>query len=80
MENIEIRQNSYWMLDGDEDDEDAKMVALCSECAQKERKGWFWDGKRLGYGDYDLFCKNCGSTINLRKNNVENQTDNKNQQ
>ena len=72
-----IRENSYWILDGEDDD--AKIFAICSKCAQKERKGWFWDGKRLGYGDYDLFCKYCGNTINLRKNNVENEINNKTQ-
>ena len=77
MNEVEVRENSYWLIDGEGDE--AKMTAICVTCAQKERKGWFWEGKRLGYGDYDLFCKDCGATINLRKNNVENKTDNKGQ-
>jgi hypothetical protein len=70
-----IKQNSYWILDGE--GEDAKMNALCEMCAKKERKGWFWEGKVLGYGDYDLFCKSCKNAIYLRDNNAE--TTNKNQ-
>ena len=72
-----IKQNSYWFVDGE--GEDAKVCATCEFCAKKEQKGWFWEGKRLGYGDYDLFCKICGDTIYLRENNA-NKTTNKDQQ
>lgn len=69
-----IIQNSYWYLEGSGDD--AVTCAICELCAEKEQKGWFWDGKRLGYGDYDLSCKVCGNIIYLRDNNA-NKTDNK---
>lgn len=68
--NETIKENSYLFLLGD--GEEAKMAALCELCAKKEQKGWFWDGKRLGYGDYDLFCNSCGNTIYLRKKDDKN--------
>jgi hypothetical protein len=73
--NDTIKENSYLFLLGE--GEDAKMAALCELCAKKEQKGWFWDGKRLGYGDYDLFCSSCGNTIYLRKK--DDKISNKNQ-
>lgn len=71
-----IQEDSYWFSDGE--GEGAVMVAMCLTCSKKQNKGWFWDGKRLGYGDYDLFCHYCGNAINIRKN--EDKTDNKNEQ
>ena len=35
----------------------------------EQQKGWFWDGKNLGYGDYDLFCNECNNAIYLRNKN-----------
>ena len=66
-----IQENCYIFLLETETDkkEDAKMAALCEICAKKQQKGWFWEGKRLGYGDYDLFCDSCKNAIYLRKNN-----------
>lgn len=64
-ENATIQENSYLFLLGEDDE--AKVVALCEICAKKEQKGWFWDGKTLGYGDYDLFCNSCGNAIYMRK-------------
>ena len=75
-QNSLIVQDSYWFINGE--DEDATVSALCVVCSKKENKGWVWQGTRLGYGDYDLFCKSCGNAIHLRKENVENKTDNKN--
>lgn len=71
-----ILQDSYWFINGDNDE--AVVSALCVMCAKKEQKGWFWHGTKLGYGDYDLFCKSCGNAIHLREQNVKNQTNNKN--
>jgi hypothetical protein len=61
-----IVQDSYWFLEGEEDD--AVVKAMCTLCAKKARKGWFWEG-RLGYGDYDLFCSVCGNAIHMRGTN-----------
>lgn len=61
MENS-IKENSYWILKEDE------IVAICETCAKKNQEGWFWDGKRLGYGDYDLFCSDCKNAIYIRSN------------
>jgi hypothetical protein len=58
-----MRQDSYWYVEGEGDD--ASMRALCTICAKKSKKGWFWEG-RLGYGDYDLFCSSCGNAIHIR--------------
>lgn len=75
-QNSIIQQDSYWFIEGESND--AKMNALCVICAKKQNKGWFWEGSRLGYGDYDLFCASCNNAINLRNKNVKNQTDHKN--
>jgi hypothetical protein len=58
-----ILQDSYWFLEGE--GEEAVMRAMCTLCAKKARKGWFWEG-RLGYGNYDLFCSVCGNAIHIR--------------
>ena len=66
-----IQQDSYWFLDGEGDE--AKLVALCSICGVKQKKGWFWEG-RQGYGDYDLLCSSCKNAIHIReKNEADNQ-------
>lgn len=56
-------QDSYWYVEGE--GKDAMVKAMCTICAKKAKKGWFWEG-RLGYGDYDLFCSSCGNAIHLR--------------
>jgi hypothetical protein len=63
-----IKQDSYWYVEGEEDDENAKMMALCVICATKQNKGWLWKGE-MGYGDYDLFCASCKNAIHIRENN-----------
>lgn len=46
----------YWTVEG-------KIIkAICKECHKKE--GWFWEGSKLGYGDYDLKCSSCNKIIN----------------
>ena len=65
MNSQNIKENSYWFLEDEEPE--AKIIAICEICAKKSQKGWFWDGKNLGYGDYDLFCKECGNAIYLRE-------------
>jgi hypothetical protein len=57
-----IKENSYWVVEKEE------IVAICEICAKKNQEGWFWDGKRLGYGDYDLFCNKCNNAIYIRPN------------
>jgi hypothetical protein len=72
-ENTTIRENSYLCLLGEGDE--AKIVALCEICAKKENQGWFWNGKALGYGDYDLFCNSCGNAIYIRDTNANKTSD-----
>lgn len=67
-----ILDNSYWFVN-DKDKDNPIMDSLCKICHLKEKKGWFWEGKKLGYGDYDLYCSSCGKTIYLREKN-ENKT------
>lgn len=55
-----ILKNSYWyVLEG-------RMKAMCPDCHSKNPNGWFWNGEKLGYGDYDLNCEICGLPINKR--------------
>lgn len=71
-----IIDDSYWFVD-ETDPENAKISALCEICHLKENKGWHWQGKQLGYGDYDLYCSVCNKAIYLRdKNDKENKTPN----
>lgn len=70
-----IKQDSYWYVEGEDDD--AKMKALCSICARKQKKGWYWRADQ-GYGDYDLFCSSCRNAIHIRDKN-EIKTDNQSQ-
>lgn len=70
-----IRQDSYWFVEGENDD--AVMKALCEVCAKKQKKGWLWEAA-MGYGDYDLFCCSCKNAIYLRDKN-ENKANNKNE-
>lgn len=67
-----IQENSYWFQDGEGDD--AKMAALCGVCHRKQQKGVIWEGKRLGYGDYDLFCNSCKNAIHIRDKNDKTKT------
>jgi len=47
-----INEDCYWFLDKAE----SIMKALCVECQQIEKTGWFWKGSEFGYGDYHLEC------------------------
>lgn len=69
-----IKQDSYWYLEGEGEGEEATICALCSICAKKLNKGWYWP-KEAGYGNYDLFCKSCKNAIYLKGEN-EVKTDN----
>ena len=59
-----IKQDSYWFVDGE--GHTARMRALCPICSKKTGRGWYWAGSSLGYGDYDLFCADCGNAIHIR--------------
>lgn len=58
-----IQKNCYWIVD---DAEDPKMKAICTKCHKIKKIGWFWDGEKKGYGDYDLNCDVCNEIINKR--------------
>jgi len=62
----EIKENCYFYLKSN-GEKDETMEALCVLCAKEQNKGWFWEGKRLGYGNYDLFCSSCSNAIYIRK-------------
>ena len=46
-----------------------KMKAICPECYKILKKGWFWKGSKLGYGDYELKCNSCNEIINKKGSN-----------
>lgn len=66
-----IIEDCYWYVEGE--GEDAHMAALCTFCAAKFNKGWYWPGKQKGYGEYDLFCRNCNNLIYLKQNENKSQ-------
>jgi len=71
-----IKQDSYWYVEGD--DEEGVIKALCTICAKKMNKGWYWSSAN-GYGDHDIFCSSCKNTIYLKpegKDEVEAEADN----
>ena len=57
-----IQKNCYWSI------VDQKMVALCEKC-KPDAPGWFWEGVKQGYGDYDLRCHKCNAAIHIRETN-----------
>ncbi len=55
-----MQEDCYWYLD---ESSEPRIVAKCVECNKKDNLGWFWNGKKIGYGDYDLNCSICNKVI-----------------
>lgn len=60
-----INKDCYWFLD----EVESIMKALCVECQQIKKTGWFWKGSEFGYGNYHLECSKCGKIIHENKKN-----------
>jgi len=61
MEEI-IQHDCFWYVD----ESTQTMLAMCVACGRKFSKEWFWNGSKVGYGDYDLNCSTCGAIIYKR--------------
>ena len=62
-----IQEDSFWFVDEGVPEDEQKMQALCRDCAEEKKCGWFWQGSTTGYGDYDLKCSVCEHVIHQRK-------------
>jgi hypothetical protein len=64
-----IREDCYFFVT-----EKKTMSAVCLTCHKKEGQGWFWEGKKKGYGDYDLKCSSCGNILHQRTEVYDDET------
>jgi hypothetical protein len=49
-----------------------KVTAICVTCQQEHKiEGWYWPGDEKGYGDYDLDCFLCKTTIHKREDETQ---------
>jgi len=60
-------KDCYWYVDERIPEAERKMMAMCAKCHKSHGFGWFWEGSALGYGDYDLKCSICETTIHQRE-------------
>lgn len=60
---MNYKEDCYFAVDNDSD----IIKAICVECHEKNEIGWFWNGKELGYGNYDLNCHFCNKIINKKE-------------
>jgi len=64
-----LQENCYWY---EEEAPNGKVIrAMCVACHEKEQQGWFWNGEKVGYGDYDLNCSKCNKQIYVRESEDE---------
>lgn len=67
-----IQEDCIFYSNGSEDSEfeERTIQAMCVECWQRigRPKLWYWEGKDMGYGDYDLKCsmEGCNNIIHQR--------------
>lgn len=66
-----IQEDSYWWKDDSLPEKQQCMHGLCIECYAEKGVGWYWPGKKTGYGDYDLRCHFCNKPIHIRDNTKE---------
>lgn len=69
----EKKEDCYWFMIK-ENDGNKYVKPICVECVEKdkelkEKKGWFWEGSKLGYGNYNLNCFVCNKIINEKGEN-----------
>ncbi len=68
-----LQANSYWYKEKDERGEEILRV-MCVGCfnehvydKDKVEIISFWNGAKMGYGDYDCWCSICDNAINIRE-------------
>lgn len=63
-----MSEDCYWFVDNPSE----TIKALCVECNKNaSKKGWFWKGSEIGYGNYNLNCSVCDKI--LHKENLNEQ-------
>jgi hypothetical protein len=68
-----MKKDCYWFVDKTNPEEQT-IQAMCLDCHRTNQLGWFWNGERQGYGDYDLFCSICNKPIYIRRESSNDQT------
>ncbi len=62
-----IQKDCFFYIDTSLDKDKQKIQSICVECYNKNFKDkncWFWNGKNLGYGPWDINCDICNCFIN----------------
>lgn len=68
MSEQQIKEDCYFYTDQNLDISEQIIKVMCVDCYKKTIiNGWFWEGSRLGYGNFDFFCGTCGHTIHKKK-------------
>lgn len=48
-----------------------RVIAVCTKCSKLpkygNKGGMFWEGSKVGYGEYDLDCEECGKTLHINE-------------
>lgn len=71
-----VKKSCYWWVDPLLSEDKKKFVAICEECYKNVKEenpsiknSWYWDGTKLGYGNYDLSCHFCNTSIHKAEQN-----------
>lgn len=62
-------ESCYFWIDISLPEDEQYMGVLCTECFDKYKQGWFWDGSK-GYGPFDYICDKCNKIIHKGSENV----------
>ena len=61
-----IQKNCFFYIDSSLKQEEQKIQSICVDCynnKHKNKKCWFWNGEKLGYGPWQINCDYCNSVI-----------------
>lgn len=61
-----IQNDCFFFIDTSLEKDKQTIKSICLECHEKDFKNkncWFWNGKKLGYGPWDIKCDQCNCFI-----------------
>lgn len=75
---MKIQEDCFFYIESPSTNEDEKMSVRCINCQKEQDNGWFWEGSKRGYSQYDIKCSICGKLIyqHEEKNEEENKEKN----
>jgi len=67
------KKNCYFIVEKSEINGKEKMTPLCLKCRDEKfpDRGWYWEGKKNGYGPFLIKCKYCQEIIHDPKSKGE---------